>query len=269
MNPTSSVKDRLGLALIEDGIKRGLINSDTQIVEPTSGNTGIGLASICASMNLNLTLTMPESMSLERRELLKALGANLVLTDASKGMSGAIEKAKEIVESNSNSYMPLQFENIANKQMHERSTALEILKDLDGKIDIFVASVGTGGTLMGVARVLKAYNKDIKIVAVEPKDSSVLSGGTAGPHKIQGIGAGFIPKIVDITLVDEVVTVSNEEAISSTKDIAKREGLLVGISSGANIYATNKISKKYRDKTIVTILCDTGERYISSGLYRD
>jgi cysteine synthase A len=255
--------------MINDALQKGLINSDTIIIEPTSGNTGIGLAGVCASMGLKLTLTMPESMSVERRTLLKALGANIVLTPASEGMKGAINKANELVQSTPNAIILQQFENMANVQMHINTTAQEILRDTDGKIDIFVASVGTGGTLTGVAKVLKEYNKNIKIVAVEPKQSPVLSGGNPSPHKIQGIGAGFVPKILDISLIDEIIQVDENDAIATSKQLAKTEGLLVGISAGANVYASHIIAQKETNKTIITILCDTGERYLSTTLYQD
>ena len=269
MNPSSSVKDRLALALIESGLKDGKINQDTTIVEPTSGNTGIGLAMVCASKGLKLILTMPESMSLERRQLLKALGAKLDLTPASEGMNGAINRASQITQEIENSYMPQQFKNLANAQKHRETTALEILKDTDGKVDIFVAAVGTGGTITGVSEVLKQHNPNIKIIAVEPASSPVISGGSAAPHKIQGIGAGFIPEVLNQQIFDEVIKVADEDAFETSKQLARNEGLLVGISSGANIWATNKIASRAQNKgkTIVTILCDTGERYLSTPLY--
>jgi len=269
MNPSSSVKDRLALALIEAGFKEEKINQDTTIVEPTSGNTGIGLAMVCASKGLKLILTMPESMSLERRQLLKALGAKLDLTPASEGMNGAINRASQITQEIENSYMPQQFKNLANAQKHRETTALEILKDTDGKVDIFVAAVGTGGTITGVSEVLKQHNPNIKIIAVEPASSPVISGGSAAPHKIQGIGAGFIPEVLNQQIFDEVIKVADEDAFETSKQLARNEGLLVGISSGANIWATNKIASRAQNKgkTIVTILCDTGERYLSTPLY--
>ena len=267
MNPTSSIKDRIAKTLINDGIKRGLIDKETTIIEPTSGNTGIGLASICASKGLKLILTMPDSMSLERRELLKALGAKVELTKAEDGMIGSIQKAEELSKTIPNSYIPKQFENPANIQAHQNGTALEILKDLDGKIDIYVSAIGTGGTLMGIAKTLKGFNPDIKIIAVEPYNSPILSGGKAGLHKIQGIGANFIPKIVDLKYFDEIIKIKDEDAIKMAKNIANKEGLLVGISSGANLVALEILSNRYSEKTIVTTLCDSGERYISSGLY--
>ncbi len=269
LNPTHSVKDRIGANMIKTALKDGKIDKDTTIIEPTSGNTGIALASVCASLGIKLILTMPSSMSVERRRLLKALGAELILTRAELGMKGAIDKAMELSTSIKNSFMPSQFENDANPDIHRKTTAKEIWLDTKGKVDIFVASVGTGGTLTGCGEVLKEYNKDIKIIAVEPVTSSVLSGGKPGIHKIQGIGAGFIPKTLNTKIYDEVIQVSDEDAIKSAKLIAKDEGLLVGISSGANIYASHLIAKREenRGKVIVTILCDTGERYLSSGLY--
>lgn len=269
MNPTSSVKDRIGFNMIKQALANGKINTNTNIIEPTSGNTGIALASQCASLGLKLTLTMPESMSIERRNLLKALGANLVLTAAADGMNGAIQKANELASNNQNSFVLQQFDNPYNPSIHETTTALEILEDMDEDIDIFVAAVGTGGTLSGTAKILKQHLPNIKIIAVEPTDSAVISGQKPGPHKIQGIGAGFIPKNLDTNLIDEIITVSNEDAINTSRSLAKNEGLLVGISSGANIWASEIIASKEenKDKKIITILCDTGERYLSSGLY--
>lgn len=269
MNPTSSVKDRIGFNMIKQALANGNINKNTNIIEPTSGNTGIALASQCASLGLKLTLTMPESMSIERRNLLKALGANLVLTAAADGMNGAIQKANELASNNQNSFVLQQFDNPYNPSIHETTTALEILEDMDEDIDIFVAAVGTGGTLSGTAKILKQHLPNIKIIAVEPTDSAVISGQKPGPHKIQGIGAGFIPKNLDTNLIDEIITVSNEDAINTSRSLAKNEGLLVGISSGANIWASEIIASKEenKDKKIITILCDTGERYLSSGLY--
>ncbi len=270
MNPTSSVKDRIALAMIESGLKEGKIDKDTVIVEPTSGNTGIGLAMVCAAKGLKLVLTMPESMSLERRQLLKALGADIDLTDASKGMSGAITRANELVETIENSFMPQQFNNPANPKMHRETTALEILKDTDGKVDIVVAAVGTGGTLTGIAEVVKEYNPNAKIIAVEPSSSAVLSKEKAGPHKIQGIGAGFIPEVLNQKIVDEVIKVDDEDAYETSRELAKKEGLLVGISAGANVWAATQVASRAENKgkTIVTILCDTGERYLSASLYK-
>ena len=271
MNPSSSVKDRLGFNMIRRAREKGLINENTTIIEPTSGNTGIALASNCAALNLKLILTMPESMSIERRNLLKALGAELVLTPAAKGMNGAIEKAKELEALTTDSIILQQFENEANAEIHELTTAPEILRDTNGDVDAFVAAVGTGGTLTGTAKVLKKEIKNIAIFAVEPKDSPVLSGGAGGPHKIQGIGAGFIPKVLDTSVYGEVVQVSNEDAISTAKMLAREEGLLVGISAGANVWAAMQVASRdeFRGKTLVTILCDTGERYLSTALFHE
>ncbi len=267
MNPTSSVKDRIGFNMIDSAIKMGKITKNTTVIEPTSGNTGIALASICASLGIKLILTMPESMSEERRKILSAFGAKLVLTDASKGMNGAIEKANELSKTIEDSIILQQFENLANPDIHRRTTAVEIFNDLDGKIDFFVASVGTGGTLTGTSEILKQMLPDIKIIAVEPENSAVLSGEKAGGHKIQGIGAGFIPKILNRDIYDEIIKVSDEDAFKSSRKLAKEEGLLVGISSGANVYAAQKIAEQNPEKTIVTILCDTGERYLSGELF--
>jgi cysteine synthase A len=271
MNPTSSVKDRIGFNLIEDGVKKGVINKDTIIIEPTSGNTGIALASICASLGYKLILTMPESMSIERRKILKHLGAEVVLSSEDKGMNGAIDKAKELNQKIENSIILQQFENPANPAIHKITTAEEILRDTDGNIDIFVTSIGTGGTLVGIAELLKEKIPNIKIVALEPKNSAVLSGKKRGLHKIQGIGAGFIPEIINNVnnIYDEILTISDEEAILMSKRLAKEEGLLVGISSGANVVGAMKLaSRKENDKkNIVTILCDTGERYLSTDLF--
>jgi len=271
LNPSGSVKDRIGFSMIKTALDSGKISSDTTIIEPTSGNTGIGLATVCAALGLKLILTMPSSMSIERRRLLKALGAELELTDPSYGMKGAIEKAIELSNITQNSYVPQQFENSANPQIHRDTTAQEILRDTNGKIDILVAAVGTGGTITGVGEILKKHNPDIQIIAVEPQDSPVLSGGKGGPHKIQGIGAGFVPKILNTEVFTEIIKVSNEDAFLTSRAIAKDEGLLVGISSGANLYATYEVAKRAQNsgKTIVTILCDTGERYLSTELYED
>lgn len=271
MNPSHSVKDRIGVAMINDAINKGLINDDTTIVEPTSGNTGIGLASVCASKKLKLILTMPSSMSIERQKLLKALGANIVLTDPALGMSGAISKAKELINELPNSIILQQFSNPSNPAVHYATTAEEIWRDTGGKIDIFVAAVGTGGTITGVGERLKELNPNIKIIAVEPQDSAVLSGCAPAPHKIQGIGAGFVPEVLNRSIIDEIITVSNEDAIMTARKLASNEGLLVGISAGANIFASSVIaSREYnKEKVIVTILCDTGERYLSTTLYED
>lgn len=269
MNPTSSVKDRIGFNMIKTAMEANQINQDTLIIEPTSGNTGIALASICAALGLKLTLTMPESMSIERRNLLKALGANLVLTPAAQGMKGAIDEANALVASHSNAIILQQFANPANPAIHRITTAQEILRDTDGQIDIFIAAVGTGGTITGTGEALRAVLPNIQIIAVEPKDSPVLSGGKPGPHKIQGIGAGFIPDVLNTTLYNEVISVSNEEAINAAKTLAKREGLLVGISAGANVHAASLIAARpeNKGKIIVTILCDTAERYLSTPLF--
>lgn len=269
-NPMGSVKDRVANAMIEAGEKAGLINKDTIIIEPTSGNTGIGLAFVAASRGYKLILTMPDTMSEERRNLLKALGAELVLTPGSKGMNGAIEEASLLSKKYENTFIPQQFENPGNPQVHRDTTAKEILKDTDGKIDIFVAGVGTGGTITGVGEVLKAYNKDIKIVAVEPEGSAVISGENPGPHKIQGIGAGFIPKNLNVKVIDEIIKVTNEEAFETSKSLAKLEGLLVGISSGAALFAAMKLGQRpeNKDKNIVVLLPDHGERYLSTPLYK-
>lgn len=269
MNPTSSVKDRIGFNMIKTAMDEGLINKDTLIIEPTSGNTGIALASICAALSLKLTLTMPESMSIERRNLLKALGANLVLTPASLGMKGAIDEAEKLVHSHPNAIVLQQFANPSNPAIHRVTTALEILRDTDQTVDIFIAAVGTGGTITGTGEALRSVLPHIQIIAVEPKDSPVLSGGKPGPHKIQGIGAGFIPDVLNTTLYNEVITVSNEDAIAASKALAKTEGLLVGISAGANIHAASLIAARpeNKGKTIVTILCDTAERYLSTPLF--
>lgn len=266
MNPTSSIKDRIGFNMIKEAMRRGDINKDTNIIEPTSGNTGIALASQCASLGLNLTLTMPDSMSIERRALLVALGASLVLTPAKEGMKGAIKKANELAQKD-NSLVLQQFENKDNPAIHEKTTAQEILNDMDGKIDIAVIACGTGGSLSGIAKVLKEKIKGVKIVAVEPELSAVISGNSPSPHKIQGIGAGFIPKNLNINLIDEIITVSNENALDTARSLAKNEGLIVGISSGANVYASIQVLATNKDKNIITILCDTGERYLSTDLF--
>jgi len=269
MNPSHSVKDRIGTNMINTALEKGLINKDTTVIEPTSGNTGIALASVCASLGIKLILTMPSSMSIERRRLLKALGADLVLTEPEKGMKGAIGKAIEISEKIENSFIPQQFANAANPEIHRRTTAKEILADTDGKVDIFIAAIGTGGTITGTGEVLKQNNPNVQIIAVEPEASPVLSGGKPGPHKIQGIGAGFVPDVLNTKVYDEIIQVSNEEALASSRSIAKEEGLLIGISGGANAHIAKVVAARpeNKGKVIVTILCDTGERYLSSGLY--
>lgn len=268
-NPASSVKDRIALAMIEDAEAKGILKSDSEIVEPTSGNTGIGLAFVSASKGYKLTLTMPETMSIERRNLLKALGAKLVLTPGADGMKGAIAKAIELKENNPKAVLLQQFENPANPEVHKKTTAVEIWEDTDGKIDIFISGVGTGGTVSGVGEVLKKHNPQIQIIAVEPADSPVLSGGKPGPHKIQGIGAGFVPKTYHSEVVDEIIQVSNDDAIRTGRNLAKQEGLLVGISSGAAAYAATQVAQRpgNEGKTIVVILPDTGERYLSTVLF--
>ena len=269
LNPTSSVKDRIGFNMINQALKDGTIDKNTHIIEPTSGNTGIALASVCASLGLKLTLVMPESMSIERRKLMKIFGANIVLSSASKGMNGSIQKAKKLAKKDKNSIILDQFSNKNNPISHINTTSKEILKDMKNDFDIFVSVVGTGGTISGNGKVLKKYIKHLKIFAVEPKDSAVLSGKPSGAHKIQGIGAGFVPDTLDTKIYDEVITVSDKDAIKMAQKLAKKEGLLVGISSGANVYAANKLSKmkKYKNKKIVTILCDTAERYLSTELF--
>jgi len=268
-NPAGCVKERIALSMIEDAEAKGILKPGVEIIEPTSGNTGVGLAMVSAIKGYKLTLTMPETMSVERRNLLKAFGANLVLTPGATGMKGAIARALELHEENPNSYIPQQFENPSNPEVHKRTTGEEIWNDTDGKVDIFVAGVGTGGTVSGVGAALKAHNPNIKIVAVEPADSPVLSGGNPGPHKIQGIGAGFIPKNYDASVVDEVLQVSNDNAILTSRQLAQQEGLLVGISSGAAAYAATILAQRpeNKGKVIVTLLPDTGERYLSTLLY--
>ncbi|MDR0686809.1 MAG: cysteine synthase A [Dysgonamonadaceae bacterium] len=268
-NPASSVKDRIALAMIEDAERRGILGPGTELIEPTSGNTGIGLAFVSASKGYKLTLTMPETMSIERRNLLKALGANLVLTPGSEGMKGAIAKARELKESNGRAIILQQFENPANPDVHKRTTAEEIWRDTDGKVDIFISGVGTGGTVSGVGEVLKSRNPSTRVIAVEPSESPVLSGGSPGPHKIQGIGAGFQPQTFNPAVVDEVFPVRSDDAIRTSRELAKREGLLAGISSGAAVFAAVQVARRPESfgKTIVVILPDTGERYLSTVLY--
>jgi cysteine synthase A len=268
-NPCGSVKDRIAKYMIEAALDRGEIKANTQIVEPTSGNTGIGLAFICAAKGLNLTLTMPESMSLERRKLLQILGARIVLTPAGRGMAGAIEQAEQMVALDPNAFMLQQFKNPANPEAHRQTTAKEIWVDTDGNVDILVAGVGTGGTLTGCGEVLRQKNPDLRVIAVEPKDSPVLSGGKPGPHKIQGIGAGFVPTVLNVGLIDEIVQVANEDALRTARELAAKEGILSGISGGANVWAAVQVAGRSENegKTIVTFVCDTGERYISTELY--
>lgn len=264
-NPLSSVKDRIALSMIEDGEKKGLINKDTVIIEPTSGNTGIGLAYIAAVKGYKIILTMPDTMSVERRKLLKILGAGIVLTPGSEGMSGAVKKAEELAGKNENTFLPQQFKNDSNPEVHRKTTALEIWDDTDGKVDFFVAGIGTGGTITGVGEGLKDKKQSVKIIAVEPNDSAILSGGEPGTHKIQGIGAGFIPDVLDTKIYDEIIKVKNEDAFDKARRLAREEGIFAGISSGASLHAAIEIAKREenKDKLIVVLLPDTGERYLS------
>lgn len=268
-NPGGSAKDRVGLAMIEIAEREGLLNKNSEIVEPTSGNTGIGLAMVCAYKGYKLTLTMPESMSLERRKLLSAYGANIVLTPASEGMAGSIAKAEEMKKNNPNVFIPQQFSNPSNVEAHKLSTAIEIWNDTDGKVDFVVAGVGTGGTITGVSEVLKSKNPNLKVVAVEPKDSPMISEGRSGAHKLQGIGANFIPEILNVKILDEIITISTEQAYEAARNMAQKEGILCGITSGAAVAAALQVARRKENvgKQIVVVLPDTGERYLSSDLF--
>ena len=268
-NPLASVKDRIGVNMIETAEREGRINRNTVIIEPTSGNTGIALAFVAASRGYRLILTMPETMSVERRSLLRILGAELILTPGAEGIVGAIRKAETLVSETPNAFMPQQFKNSANPEIHRRTTAEEIWRDTDGKVDILVAGVGTGGTITGIAEAIKARNRQFRAIAVEPKDSPVLSGGKPGPHKIQGIGAGFVPDVLNTQIIDEIIQVSNDDAFEMARRLAREEGILGGISAGANAWAALEVSRREenRGKVIVFILCDTGERYLSTPLF--
>ena len=270
-NPAGSVKDRIAKEMIQDALVKGLINENTTLIEPTSGNTGIGLSAVATALNLKIIITMPETMSVERRNLMKAYGAELVLTPGSEGMKGAIAKAKELASQIENSFIPGQFENPANPTAHYKTTGPEIYEQTEGKVDIFVAGVGTGGTISGIGKYLKEKNPEVKVVAVEPASSPVLSTGKGGAHKIQGIGAGFVPETLDTNIYDEIITVENEDAFATGKEMAKTEGILVGISSGAALYAAKELAKREENagKTIVVLLPDGGDRYLSTPLIQD
>lgn len=270
-NPAGSVKDRIAKAMLDDAEQKGVLHPDSVIIEPTSGNTGIGLASVAASRGYRIILTMPETMSVERRNLLKAYGAELVLTEGAKGMKGAIAKAQELAEATPHSFIPSQFSNAANPATHRATTGPEIWADTDGKVDIFVAGVGTGGTVSGVGEYLKSQNPNVKVVAVEPAGSPVLSKGVAGPHKIQGIGAGFVPETLDTNVYDEIITVENEDAFATGRELARKEGVLVGISSGAAVFAATELAKRpeNKGKVIVALLPDTGDRYLSTPMFAE